>query len=43
MCLAYKMEKMMEAGSWELTLFEKNKHFGGTWYGRTWACARYEG
>ena len=32
LCLAYKMQKMLEAGSWELTLFEKNKHFGGTWY-----------
>lgn len=31
LCLAYKMEKMLEAGSWELTLFEKNKQFGGTW------------
>lgn len=31
LCLAYKMEKMLEPGSWELTLFEKNKHFGGTW------------
>lgn len=31
LCLAYKMEKMLEAGSWELTLFEKNKEFGGTW------------
>ena len=33
LCLAYKMEKMLEAGSWELTLFEKNSHFGGTWLG----------
>lgn len=32
LCLAYKMEKMLEAGSWGLTLFEKNPHFGGTWY-----------
>lgn len=32
LCLAYKMERMMVPGSWELTLFEKNKHFGGTWY-----------
>ncbi|KAK6432568.1 hypothetical protein LTR95_011266 [Oleoguttula sp. CCFEE 5521] len=30
LCLAYKMEKMLEAGSWELTLFDKNKQFGGT-------------
>lgn len=34
LCLAYKMEKMLEAGTWELTLFEKNSHFGGTWLGR---------
>lgn len=34
LCLAYKMEKMLEAGSFELTLFEKNSHFGGTWLGR---------
>lgn len=32
LCLAYKMERMLEAGSWELTLFEKNQHFGGTWW-----------
>ena len=32
LCLAYKMEKMLEAGSWELTLFEKNPQLGGTWY-----------
>ena len=36
LCLAYKMEKMLEAGSWELTLFEKNPHFGGTWYENTY-------
>jgi hypothetical protein len=36
LCLAYKMEKMLEAGSWELTLFDKNKHFGGTWYENTY-------
>lgn len=28
LCMAYKMERMLEAGTWELTLFEKNKHFG---------------
>lgn len=32
LCLAYKMERMLTPGSWELTLFEKNPHFGGTWY-----------
>jgi cation diffusion facilitator CzcD-associated flavoprotein CzcO len=36
LCLAYKMERMLEAGSWELTLFEKNPHFGGTWYENTY-------
>ncbi|KAK5674458.1 hypothetical protein LTS10_012846 [Elasticomyces elasticus] len=36
LCLAYKMEKMLEAGSWELTLFEKNKELGGTWYENTY-------
>ena len=35
-CLAYKMERMLEPGSWELTLFEKNAHFGGTWYENTY-------
>lgn len=33
LCLAYKMEKMLEEGTFELTLFEKNSHFGGTWLG----------
>jgi len=36
LCLAYKMEKMLEQGSWELTLFEKNKQFGGTWWENTY-------
>jgi cation diffusion facilitator CzcD-associated flavoprotein CzcO len=36
LCLAYKMEKMLEAGTWELTLHEKNPHFGGTWYENTY-------
>lgn len=35
LCLAYKMGKMMVPDSWELTLFEKNPHFGGTWYENT--------
>lgn len=30
------MEKMLAVGSWELTLFEKNPHFGGTWYENTY-------
>ena len=36
LCLAYKMEKMMVPGSWELTLFEKNSQFGGTWWENTY-------
>jgi cation diffusion facilitator CzcD-associated flavoprotein CzcO len=36
LCLAYKMEKMMVPESWELTLFEKNPQFGGTWYENTY-------
>lgn len=36
LCLAYKMEKQMVPGSWELTLFDKNPHFGGTWYENTY-------
>jgi cation diffusion facilitator CzcD-associated flavoprotein CzcO len=36
LCLAYKMEKMLSPGSWELTLYEKNPHFGGTWYENTY-------
>jgi cation diffusion facilitator CzcD-associated flavoprotein CzcO len=36
LCLAYKMEKMLTPGSWELTLFEKNEQFGGTWYENTY-------
>jgi hypothetical protein len=31
LCLAYKMEKILEADSWELTLFDKNPQLGGTW------------
>lgn len=36
LCLAYKMERMLTPGSWELTLFEKNPMFGGTWYENTY-------
>ena len=36
LCLAYKMEKMLIPGSWELTLYEKNPMFGGTWYENTY-------
>ncbi|KAF2638749.1 FAD/NAD(P)-binding domain-containing protein [Massarina eburnea CBS 473.64] len=36
LCLAYKMERMLTPGSWELTLYEKNPMFGGTWYENTY-------
>ncbi|PVH68820.1 FAD/NAD(P)-binding domain-containing protein [Cadophora sp. DSE1049] len=36
LCLAYKLERMLDPNSWELTLFEKNAHFGGTWYENTY-------
>ncbi|KAL6242201.1 hypothetical protein RBB50_010749 [Rhinocladiella similis] len=36
LCCAYKMERMLEASSWELTLFEKNEQFGGTWWENTY-------
>jgi hypothetical protein len=36
LCLAYKMEKMLRPGTWELTLFDKNSHFGGTWLENTY-------
>ncbi|ROT36335.1 FAD/NAD(P)-binding domain-containing protein [Sodiomyces alkalinus F11] len=36
LCLAYKMERQLVPESWELTLFEKNPHFGGTWYENTY-------
>jgi hypothetical protein len=36
LCLAYKMERMLEPGSWELTLYDKNPQFGGTWYENTY-------
>lgn len=29
LCLAYKMEKILEVDSWELTLFDKNPQLGG--------------
>lgn len=31
LCLAYKMERQMQPGSWELTLYDKNDEIGGTW------------
>ncbi|KAL3444192.1 hypothetical protein BJX65DRAFT_297821 [Aspergillus insuetus] len=36
LCLAYKMTKMLSPETWSLTLFEKNPHFGGTWYENTY-------
>ncbi|KIX06631.1 uncharacterized protein Z518_04607 [Rhinocladiella mackenziei CBS 650.93] len=36
LCLAYKLQKMMVPGSWELTIFEKNDSIGGTWYENTY-------
>lgn len=36
LCLAYKLERMLTPGSWELTLYEKNPQFGGTWYENTY-------
>ncbi|KAF2186725.1 FAD/NAD(P)-binding domain-containing protein [Zopfia rhizophila CBS 207.26] len=36
LCLAYKMERMLTPGSWELTLYDKNPQFGGTWYENTY-------
>ena len=30
------MERMLEPDSWELTLFEKNEQFGGTWFENTY-------
>ncbi|KAI9812437.1 MAG: hypothetical protein M1827_004668 [Pycnora praestabilis] len=35
-CLAYKMEKMLRPGTWDLVLFDKNSHFGGTWLENTY-------
>ncbi|KAF6837955.1 4-hydroxyacetophenone monooxygenase [Colletotrichum musicola] len=35
-CLAYKMERQMVPGSWELTLFDKNPQLGGTWFENTY-------
>ena len=35
LCLAYKMEKMLVPGTWDLTLYEKNDQLGGTWYENT--------
>lgn len=36
LCLAYKMERMLAPSSWELTLFDKNSQFGGTWHENTY-------
>ncbi|KAH8898107.1 FAD/NAD(P)-binding domain-containing protein [Thozetella sp. PMI_491] len=36
LCVSYKMNKMLEPGSWELTIFEKNGGVGGTWFENTY-------
>jgi cation diffusion facilitator CzcD-associated flavoprotein CzcO len=36
LCLAYKMERMLSPETWDLTLYEKNSQFGGTWYENTY-------
>lgn len=35
LCLAYKMEKLLRPGTWDLVLYEKNESLGGTWYENT--------
>jgi hypothetical protein len=35
LCFAYKMERMLTPGTWDLTLYEKNDQLGGTWYENT--------
>ncbi|KAH8805254.1 hypothetical protein F5884DRAFT_823017 [Xylogone sp. PMI_703] len=32
LALAFKMERQMGPGTWDLTLYEKNPAIGGTWY-----------
>ena len=36
LCLAYKLGRMLEPGSWDLTQYEKNEQIGGTWYENTY-------
>jgi hypothetical protein len=42
LCLAYKMERMLTPGTWDLTLYEKNEQLGGTWYENTSVRRRLE-
>lgn len=35
-CLAYKLDRLLEPGTFDLTLYEKNQHFGGTWFENTY-------
>ena len=32
LCVSYKIGRMLEPGSWELTVYEKNSGVGGTWF-----------
>ena len=32
LCVSYKISRMLEPGSWELTVYEKNSGVGGTWF-----------
>lgn len=36
LCLSYKLAKTLPANSYELTIYEKNPHYGGTWYENTY-------
>ncbi|KIX08858.1 uncharacterized protein Z518_03515 [Rhinocladiella mackenziei CBS 650.93] len=36
LCLAYKLQRMLVPGSWELKIFEKNSEVGGTWLENTY-------
>jgi hypothetical protein len=35
LCLAYKFDRQLVPGSWDLTLYEKNPKIGGTWFENT--------
>jgi len=36
LCLAYKAERILKPGTWDLVLYEKNPHLGGTWWENTY-------
>jgi hypothetical protein len=36
LCLAYKIQRMLVPGSWELSIYEKNADVGGTWLENTY-------